>query len=591
VTDPAKMTDDFSSEASITDFGASLESILFTEELSRRPRRPPDHEKENSALAVLVGALADSPQTILQTLADRVLEILDADSAGLSLLTKDGKRFYWAAIAGAWQPHLGGGTPRDFGPCGDVLDRNVPMLFTHWERRYPYLSSAMPLAEEGLLVPFFVNGKAVGTIWTIAHRNDRKFDTEDLRLLESMGRFASAAYQTVQSIEEVRSEIAAREKAEAALRELAGGLETKLRCLVDSNIVGIFIWGLDGRITDANDAFLRMVGYGRDDVVSGGLRWRELTPAEFRDADNRGEAELTATGTAQPYEKEYFHRSGGRVPVLVGAALFEDNSNEGVAFVVDLTDRKRAEKAASESDRRYREVEMELAHANRVAGMGQLSASIAHEVRQPVAATVTNAQAALRWLGARPPNLEEVRQALSRIVKDAGRASEVVGRIHGFIKKTPSRKEAFEINGSILEVIALTSGEAVKHGISVQTQLAEGLPLIQGDRVQLQQVILNLMMNAVEAMSGFGEGPRELLISTDNGESDGVFVAVQDSGPGLSPASLGRVFEAFYTTKSSGLGMGLSICRSIIEAHGGRLWATANVPRGAVLQFTVPRAS
>ena len=128
-------------------------------------------------------------------------------SAGLSLLTKDGKRFYWAAIAGAWRPHLGGGTPRDFGPCGDVLDCNSAMLFTHWERRYPYLSAAMPLAEEGLLVPFYVNGKAVGTIWTIAHRNHRKFDAEDQRVLESMARFASAAYQTVGSIEELRSEI------------------------------------------------------------------------------------------------------------------------------------------------------------------------------------------------------------------------------------------------------------------------------------------------------------------------------------------------------------------------------------------------
>jgi PAS domain S-box-containing protein len=462
------------------------------------------------------------------------------------------------------------------------------MLFTHWERRYPYLSGAIPLAEEGLLVPFYVNSKAVGTIWTIAHRNDRKFDAEDLRLLQSMGRFASAAYQTVQSIEEVRSEIAAREKAEAALRELAGGLEIKVRRLVDSNIIGIFIWNLDGRIIDANDAFLRMVGYGSDDVISGGLRWRDLTPAEFRDADDRREADLTLTGSCQPYEKEYFHRSGYRVPVLVGGARFEDKSNEGVGFVIDLTDRKLAEEAASESERRYREVEMELMHANRVAGMGQLSASIAHEIRQPVAATVTNAQAALRWLAAQPPELEEVRQALSRIVGDAGRASEVAGRIHSFIKKTPLRKEAIEINGSILETIALTRGEAVKHGISLHTQFVEGLPLVQGDRIQLQQVIFNLMMNAVEAMSSVRRGPRELLISTEKAESNSVLVAVRDSGPGLSPASLGRVFEAFYTTKSNGLGMGLSICRSIIEAHGGQLWATANVPRGALFQFTVP---
>src|SRR5262249_1867530 len=146
---------------------------------------------------------------------------LDADSAGLSLLTKDEKRFYWAAIAGAWGPHIGGGTPRDFGPCGDVLDHNIAMLFTHWERRYPYLSTATPLADEGLLVPFYVNGKAVGTIWAISHNKLRKFDAEDLRLLESMGRFASAAYQAVESIEDLKLEIAAREKAEARLRKLA----------------------------------------------------------------------------------------------------------------------------------------------------------------------------------------------------------------------------------------------------------------------------------------------------------------------------------------------------------------------------------
>ena len=168
-----------------------------------RPSRPPDYETENRALSALAIALADSPRTILQTLADEVLTILHADSAGLSLLTKDKRGFYWAAIAGAWRPHIGGGTPRDFGPCGDVLDRNIPMLFTHWERRYPYLSTAIPLADEGLLVPFYVNGEAVGTIWAIAHSNSRKFDAEDLRLLESMGRFASAAYQTVESIEDL----------------------------------------------------------------------------------------------------------------------------------------------------------------------------------------------------------------------------------------------------------------------------------------------------------------------------------------------------------------------------------------------------
>jgi two-component sensor histidine kinase len=188
-----------------------LEAILRTEELGRRAYRAPDYETENRALAKVVRALAEAPATILQTLADTLLEVFNADSAGMSLLTEDADRFYWPAIAGAWSPHLGGGTPRDFGPCGDVLDCNEPMLFTRWEQRYPYLSEATPLAEEGLLVPFHVNGKAVGTIWAIAHDDRRKFDGEDLRQLQSLGKFASAAYQAVQL-----------QHAEQARRDLAG---------------------------------------------------------------------------------------------------------------------------------------------------------------------------------------------------------------------------------------------------------------------------------------------------------------------------------------------------------------------------------
>jgi PAS domain S-box-containing protein len=585
----AKSKSDIALEASIPNGAAPLESILRTEELHRRPWRPPDYEKENRALVALVSALADSPGTILQTLAEKVLEVLPADSAGLSLLTKDEKRFYWAAIAGAWQPHIGGGTPRDFGPCGDVLDRNVSMLFTHWEQRYPYLRPATPLAEEGLLVPFYVNGKAVGTIWAIAHNDRRKFDAEDLRLLERLGRFASAAYQAVASIDDLKFQIAEREKAETAVRELATGLQSKIRCLVNSNIIGICIWDVEGRIIEANEAFLHIVGYGRGDLASGRLRWTELTPSEWREADEQALSELAANGICKPFEKEYFRKDGSRVPVLVGAALLEERRDEGVAFVLDLTERKRAEAQARESERRYHEAQMELAHANRVATMGQLTASIAHEVKQPIAATVSNAQAGLRWLIREPPDLEEVRQALACIAKDGKRAGDVVGRIRDLIQKAPPRKDHFDLNGAIREVIELTRGEAVKNGVSVQTELTDNLPLIDGDRVQLQQVMLNLIINAVEAMSGLTEGPRELLISTGKAEMGGVLVTVRDSGPGLAPAALERLFEAFYTTKPNGLGMGLSICRSIIEAHHGRLWATANSPDGAVFQFTLPR--
>ncbi|MBR0716535.1 AAA family ATPase [Bradyrhizobium liaoningense] len=369
-------------------------------------------------------------------------------------------------------------------------------------------------------------------------------------------------------------------------RELAER-EARIRRLVDVNIIGIFVWDLDGRIIDANDAFLRIIGYGRDDLLSGQLRWRDLTPTDWRDADDRRVAELETTGTAQPYEKEYLQKSGGRVPVLVGAATFGERHEQGVAFVVDLTERKRAEEEIRESERRYSEVQMELVHANRVATMGQLSASIAHEVIQPIAATITNAQAALRFLNAQRPNLEEVRQALDAAVKDGNRTIDVIDGIRALNKKAPPRKDDLEINEAVLEVIALTRAEVLKNGISVRTQLAESLPLIRADRVQLQQVILNLIVNGIEAMSGVGEGTRELLISTRKAEPNGVLVGVRDSGPGLAPAALERVFDAFYTTKSGGLGMGLSICRSIIEAHGGRLWASANVPHGATFEFTV----
>jgi C4-dicarboxylate-specific signal transduction histidine kinase len=236
-----------------------------------------------------------------------------------------------------------------------------------------------------------------------------------------------------------------------------------------------------------------------------------------------------------------------------------------------------------------RETQMELAHVNRVTTMGQLAASIGHEVKQPLAGVVTNAGVGLRWLARQPPDPEEARKALGRIIRDGNLASNIIDRICALIKKAPPQKDSVEINEAILEVIALTHGEEVKHGVSMQTQLAEGLPLIQADRVQLQQVILNLIINAVEAMSGVSEGARELRISTGTDASSGVLVTVQDSGPGLPPESLDRVFDAFYTTKpDGGMGMGLSICRSIVQAHGGRIWASRTAGPGATLQFALP---
>jgi len=366
------------------------------------------------------------------------------------------------------------------------------------------------------------------------------------------------------------------------------GREAKIRRLVDADIIGIVVWTVEGDVLEANDAFLRMVGYARDDLVAGGVRWTDLTPLEWRESDERVLQEIREMGSAPPFEKEFVRKDGSRVPVLIGAATFETGRKDGVAFVLDLSERKQAEESIREGERRYREAQTELAHANRVATIGHLGASIAHEIKQPVAATVTNAHAARRWLNAQPPNVDEVGEILGRIIKDGNRAVDIIGRIRELVKKAPPRREPLDINQAICEVVELTRGEARKHGATVRTHFEDPLPPIQGDRVQLQQVLLNLLINAMEAMDGDNGGARELLITSGKADANCALVAVSDSGPGFAPSDPECVFAPFYTTKPAGLGMGLSICRSIIESHGGRLWASANVPRGAIFQFTVP---
>jgi PAS domain S-box-containing protein len=624
--------------------------------------------------------------------------------------------------------------------------------------------------------------------------------------------------------------------------------EAKIRRLVDANIIGIFIWDFEGRIIEANDAFLRIVDYDREDLVSGRIRWTELTPPEWLDRDERRWVpELKVTGSLQPFEKEYFRKDGSRVPVLIGAASLEEDGNQGVAFVLDLTERKRAEGAvtrsaealrrseaylseaqrlshtgtwvlnprtmeylywsdesyriwaldplqglpcretvwqrihpddrdrvwekvqealrqkkdysgefrivlptgtvkylaatchhlfstngelvevigtnvdvterkraelalreseakfrdyaetasdwfweigpdykftlltenafgsdpadrigtacwdhaldletepekwrriratldsrqpfrdfaycsarrngapvyvkasgkpvfeangefrgyrgtatdvtatvrAQEEHEKLRQLESDLTHTNRLSVMGELTASLAHEITQPIATARNNARAAMGFLDRSPPDLSEVREAVECIVADADRAGDIIDRIRDQIKKAPPRCDRFDLNKAINEVIVLAQSEVNKNGVSVQTRFPDGLAPVQGDRVQLQQVVLNLILNAVEAMSSVEAEARELLISTEQNQTGDILVAVRDSGPGIDPKHVERVFEAFYTTKSSGVGMGLSICRSIIDAHGGRLWADVNEPHGAAFQFTLPSA-
>jgi PAS domain S-box-containing protein len=432
----------------------------------------------------------------------------------------------------------------------------------------PYIRGRQ--ARSILCLPLLNQAKLIGVLYLENNLSPRVFAPARIPVLKLLASQAAIALESAHLYRDLEQR------------------EAKIRRLVDANIIGIYIWEIEGRIIEANDTFLRMVGFDREDLVSGRVLWTDLTPSEGRDRSVRAVEEMKMIGSLQPFEKEYFRKDGSRVPVLLGSTAFDEQRDQGVAFVLDLTERKRAEAEARESERRLREMQMEVAHSNRVATMGQLTASIAHEVNQPIAAAVTNAQAALRWLAVRPPDLEEVRQALGSIVKDANRAGDVIGRIRDIVKKAPPRKDRVDINEAIREVIELTRGEVAKQGAAVQTAFGEGLPLIEGDRVQLQQVVLNLIVNAVQAMGAVEAGPRELSITTDRAEPSGVLIAVKDSGPGLAPANLEQLFAPFYTTKADGLGMGLSICRSIIEAHGGRLWVTANLPRGAIFSFTVP---
>jgi PAS domain S-box-containing protein len=250
-------------------------------------------------------------------------------------------------------------------------------------------------------------------------------------------------------------------------------------------------------------------------------------------------------------------------------------------LLTDIEDRTRALA-------RLEQMQADFAHLNRVSVMGELVASLSHEITQPIASARIYARAAQNFLDMHPPDLGEAREALAGIVGNVGRAGDIIDRIRDHIKKTPPRKEHFDLNEAINEVIVLVRSAIIKNGVSVQTRLSEKLYPVLGDRVQLQQVVLNLILNAAEAMGSVEAEPRELLISSEQ-DHTGVLVAVRDSGPGIHPADLYRVFESFYTTKPNGTGMGLSICRSIIEAHGGRLWATGCEPQGALFQFTIPR--
>jgi len=483
--------------------------------------------------------------------------------------------------------------------------------------------------------------------------------------------------------------------------------EAKIRCLFEANVVGIVMWNLEGAITEANDAFLRIVQYDREDLAAGRVRWADLTPAEWCDRDERAIAELKARGVFQPYEKEYLRKDGSRVPILLGGVFSENSVCEGVAFILDLSEQKRAEETLRRSEgylaesqrlantgiwaydpttkkalywsdemyrihgldpqqdpptteaflehvhpedresvrevmlnavrekmeyevehrvilpdgtikhvhalghpvqnrsgdvvevvgsavdvterKRFREMEADLAHMNRVSMMRQLAAALAHEIKQPIAAAITNVNTGLRWLARDEPNLEEARKAMMRAAKDGARAAEIITSLRSFyMKDAPPQLEMVDLNEVAREMLMLLRDEAARYRITMRTELAPKLPTVMIGRVQLQQVFMNLMLNAIEAMK---ETAGELTIKSQLSDADQLLISVSDTGVGLPAEKHEQIFDAFFTTKKSGTGMGLPISKSIIESHGGRLCVSDVSEKGATFQFTLPTAT
>jgi len=404
-----------------------------------------------------------------------------------------------------------------------------------------------------------------------------------VRWLQAKGRMFFDAERRPERMVGFMIDVTQRRQAEEELR----AAETRFRIFVDHAIDAFFLHDEQLKLVDVNRQACQSLGYTREELV--GMHPREFD-AGIDEETIAQLAERARAGEKMTFETRHRRKDGTVFPVEIRTGTFRQGEKLFyLSLARDISERKLAEETLREKDNALEMARTELARVSRVTTLGELTASIAHEVNQPVGAMVTNAAACARWLKAKPPDMAEAQAALANIVSDGKRAGEVITRIRALTRRQAPRMELLDVNRKVREVLALAEHELKTHDIVLRTELAPALPGVAGDRVQLQQVLLNLIVNAIEAMSGVHDRARELTIVTAAKEPGGVVVEVHDSGPGLDERDAERLFEPFYTTKAEGIGIGLSISRSIVEAHGGRLWASSNRPRGAVFRFMLPK--
>ena len=555
-------------DPSTTVIPASLESILCTEELYRRPSRPPDYQKENRALVALAKELNDWPQTILQTLADTILEVSQADSAGISLLRKEegAERFYWPAIAGVWKPYVGGGTPREFGPCGDVLDSNSPLLLRHIERRYTYFNPVTPPVEECLLVPFYVQDKAVGTIWVVAHDDRRKFDAEDLRILRSLGTFASSAYQTLVSLDTLKSQIAERKQIEDRERQMTVeslAATAKFRAVFDQTTVFAGIMTIDGTVIDANRLCLEACGYRADEVLGRPLWecgwWRGSKEVQ---AAIRAATVQAAQGTS--YRGVHIYHWADGTERLVDFALHPIHDNQGqIIFLhptgVDITDLKQAEEnyrtlaETLDAEVRVRTQELEqrnlevLQQSEQLRELSKRLLQTQDEERRRIARDLHDSAGQI--VAAIGMNLASLNQRIAgnpEVVKVVAESREMIQQLSkeirtmSYLLHPPMLTE----NGLLYAIRWYVRGLAERSGLNIELGIADDFGRLPDDmELTIFRIVQECLTN-IHRHSGGKTATIRLSRNTEN-----VFLEIHDDGKGILDETLVAI-----RTQRSGVG-------------------------------------